>query len=376
MNFYSDTRHSTKFFSNVLFSWNMTIERRWIEDNGWLYKSETFFYDNPRKEVNVQKKSLFYFLLSAFILTGLVCSGLLQASDSYPEKAVKIIVPYKPGGLSDNSGRILAKFLSDHFGKPFVVTNIHGAGGTVGSRTALKAKPDGYTLLWHHQSMLVGYVTGVANFNWDGYTVIGRGLLTNSVLVVAADSPWKTLIDLVEDAKKKPNQIKFGTNLGAASYFVTLSVANAADAEFRIVGGGGDSVRIQQILGGHTDCGTPGISAALPYIEAGKLRPLAMIGPSRLPGIDIPTGKEQGIDATLGFDMFLYAPKGTPDAVVDKLSSALKSLTQDADTMKKYQNIGFFPGYLDQEDAEELLKVQTQTYVQLGKKAGVAKVDQ
>jgi len=324
----------------------------------------------------VKSKSWFFFLISAVLLTGHVSPGLLHASGSYPERAVKIVVPYKPGGLSDNSGRVIAQFFSNHFGKPFVVTNIDGAGGTVGSRTALNAKPDGYTLLWHHQSMLVGYVTGVADFNSNDFTVIGRGVVTYSVLVVRADSPWKTLKEFIDDAKKRPNEIKYGTNLGAAAYFMTLSVAKNAGVEFRIVGGGGDSVRIQQVLGGHTDCGSPGISAALPYIEAGKLRALAIIGPTRIPGIDIPTAKEQGIDTTLGFDMFLLAPKGTPDSIVGKLSSGLKSFTEDAKSMNLLKNMGFFSGFLDQKAGEKLLKEETRIYVELGKQAGVAKVNQ
>lgn len=318
------------------------------------------------------KSKLFYSVTMIFAAILFLSSNAANAS--FPERSIQLVVPFNPGGLSDISGRIASDYLSKYFNSPCVVQNTAGAAGTVGSRSVLNARPDGHTLLWHHQSMLVSYVTGIADFNWDGFSVVGRALRTYLVLVVKADAPWDTFSELVADARKRPNEILFGTNVGAVSYFATLETARAADASFRIVGGGGDSERIKQILGGHTHVGNPGISAALPYIQAGELKALGIIADERIPGIDIPTLKEQGFDATLSLDLHLFAPSGTPSEVVDALSDALRGMTEDDEVMERFRKIGFMPGYLPQEEAVEFLKRQTDIYIDLGTEAGVSKV--
>src|SRR5665648_379491 len=130
--------------------------------------------------------------ISLFIV--LCFSGLTVAAQSYPEKPIKMVVPYGPGGGSDITARIFAKYAEEYFGQPMVVANITGAGGAVGGQEVLDSQADGYTLFWHHQAMHAGYHTGVADYTWDSFTPIctAAGVEGNCILV-DDEAPWNTI---------------------------------------------------------------------------------------------------------------------------------------------------------------------------------------
>jgi len=291
----------------------------------------------------------------------LLVTTAVAAGSSYPEKPIKLIVPFGAGGLNDTSGRITAEYLEKYLGQPIVIVNISGAGGAVGSREVLNAKPDGYTLLWHHHSLLTAYLIDVADFSWDAFTPVGQLLETGAMMVVKADSPWQNLDDLKKYAEENSAKVKFGVNIGTGSHFGAISVEKAMDVVFTYIGGGGDSVRIPQLLRGDIDvCATGGLTKK--YIEAGDLRPLAWLGTERIHNFpEVPTAIEQGYDAKEVFALGLFAPIGVPENIVKTLGDALSKVANDnefEDAIKqatmcniKFRDANDFTTYLANEDA-------------------------
>jgi tripartite-type tricarboxylate transporter receptor subunit TctC len=165
-----------------------------------------------------------------------------------------MIVPYKPGGRSDILARVIGKYTRTYLGTELAVVNLDGASGTLGCREVLAAKPDGYTLLYHHQSMLTSYHTGLVDFNYNSFVPVVRMAKTDNVYLVKPDSPWNSFKDLAEAAKKKPGTIRVASSVGSPLHLSFVMMQRAANNAFQLAaGGGGDTDRITKLLGGHIE---------------------------------------------------------------------------------------------------------------------------
>lgn len=297
-------------------------------------------------------------LLVAFLLVLMVPVEVCAAGESYPSKPIKLIVPFNPGGLSDTTARVVVKHMDKYFDQPLVVVNIEGAGSIVGSQEALEAPADGYTLLWHHHSMLTSNVMGLADFTWDSYTPVCSVVSTGATVVVKATSPWNTLKDLLDDAREHPGKIRYGVNLGTMSHFGGLNLGLATGVKFSYVGGGGDAVRIAQLLRGEIDvCASGGLTVQ--YVRSGELRPLAYASDKRNPALpEVPTTIEQDVDSVEIFTLGIFGPKGLPKDIVEKLEKAFAMLCEDSSFKEEmrshvcevtYMPSDVFGEYLDSE---------------------------
>ncbi|MBW2148498.1 MAG: hypothetical protein JRI22_15900, partial [Deltaproteobacteria bacterium] len=161
-------------------------------------------------------------------------------AQEYPSKAIKLVAPFGAGGSTDSSARIFARYLEKYLGTNVAVVNIKGAAGTIGSMQVYKSTPDGYTLLWHHLTLLTSYHTGVGKFTWDSLTPVCQGVKFYMAITVHKDSPWKTIHDLIKDAQARPGKIKWGVNIGAGLHFIAIGLEVATDTKFHYVAGGGD----------------------------------------------------------------------------------------------------------------------------------------
>jgi len=295
------------------------------------------------------------------------------AEEKYPAKPINTIVGYAPGGSSDTLVRILAKYAPKYLGTNIVVVNIKGGGGTIGAREVLNSKPDGYTTLVNHQSMFTGYHTGIADFNFDDFTPVCGLSIQANLFGVRANSPWKTLNDIIEYAKKHPGELKMGANIGATTHFQTILLQILTNNAFRIVATGGDADRITKILGGHTDISPLGVSSVVPYLKSGKLRALAVLSSERDPSLpDVPTIKEMGIDfPPMSQQWGLYLPPGAPESVVKTLSSSFKKLLADPDCVKDLAKVYIRPFYLDTEEFVKYLYKEDANYYYLARVAGL-----
>jgi len=312
--------------------------------------------------------------ISLFIV--LCFSGLTVAAQSYPEKPIKMVVPYGPGGGSDITARIFAKYAEEYFGQPMVVANITGAGGAVGGQEVLDSQADGYTLFWHHQAMHAGYHTGVADYTWDSFTPIctAAGVEGNCILV-DDEAPWNTIEELVDYARNHPGELIMPVNIGATSHFIGIGLDQEAGGDkFVFVASGGDADRIKQLLGGHVQVVPNTINAAKEYIEAGEAKGLAITGRKRSEALpEVPTLLEVGYDILSVIDYGVFGPAGLSDDVVDTISKTFEKMCKDERIIKEINEVGTSIIYRNQEEFLELLLDEDVRYYKLARAAGMIK---
>jgi tripartite-type tricarboxylate transporter receptor subunit TctC len=304
-----------------------------------------------------------------------ICFGsLVIASQSYPTKPIEMVVPYAPGGGSDITARIFAKYAEEYFGQPMVVTNITGAGGSVGGQEVLNSKPDGYRLFWHHAAMHVSYHTGIADFTWDSFTPVCQGAFTEgNCIVVAADAPWDSIDEVLAYAKENPGEIRMAINPGATTHFIGLGLDTAiGGGKINFVAAGGDSDRVTKLLGGHLEMIPNTISVAKDYIEAGEVKGLAITGPERSEALpEVPTLVEKGYDVISVMDYGVFGPAGLPEDVVNTISKAYEEMCKDEKIIKDLNDNGTKSLYRNQEDFIEVLLEEDARYYKLARIGGM-----
>jgi tripartite-type tricarboxylate transporter receptor subunit TctC len=251
------------------------------------------------------------------------------AAAEFPERPVKVIVPWAAGGDTDNIFRPLAAEMQKHLGQPAVVANVTGASGTVGAREARGAPPDGYTLYAMHDYIHLTFYAGLSDVKYSDFEPICLVSATPSVLTASAKTPWKTWKELAEDAKKRPGQITVGATLGSTSHIFPALVEKAAGLKFKYVSYEGLAPRMNALLGGHIDLTDANLTQK-GKVTAGVLRFIAVASAQRDPEIpDVPTLKELGMDIVYEVVRGLMVPKGTPAAARAKLADACSKATKE-----------------------------------------------
>jgi tripartite-type tricarboxylate transporter receptor subunit TctC len=289
-------------------------------------------------------------LVVAFLLAAAVAA----AQEAYPSHAITLIVPFPPGGVADIVGRPFADALSRELKTPVVIENKPGAGGGIGMGAVAKAKPDGYTLLLALSSISIlpeaDKVLGRAPlYRLDQFAPIARLTADPTVLAVRADSPWKTLQDFVADARKRPGGITYGSSGNYGTMHMPMEMfAHAADIKLLHVPFTGGGPAVIALLGGQVDALSTGPSTVLQHVKAGKLRVLASWGDHRLASLpEVRTLAESGYDAVFFQWSGLFAPAGTPDAVVARLRAATRVAAVDTRFVAALQTVETPVAYLD-----------------------------
>lgn len=255
--------------------------------------------------------------------------GLAQApasAQAWPQKPVKIIVPFGPGGTTDVFGRMIQRTVQEQnlLGQPMTIINV-GGHFSVGSIQAKNADPDGYTFLLIHLAMLSGEVVdpsrGLSYRDFEPVALTGGFCLHH---IVHEDSPWKSLKDLVDAAKAKPRGIVFGVNIGALNHIGGAYLERAADVRFRFVQIGGGAENFAAIKGKQIET-TMLSGSEYQNFKGGGVRALAYTGPARLENQpEVPTVKEAGYPYEFCINNFWLAPKGTPRAAIDGMVETLR----------------------------------------------------
>jgi tripartite-type tricarboxylate transporter receptor subunit TctC len=273
-------------------------------------------------------------------------------AQAWPDKPVRIIVPYPPGGAVDVVTRKMAAKLQEQTGQTFFVENKAGATGTIGLSTVVQAAPDGYTLAANDTTYaLLPHIFKKLPFDHDKDLLpVGAFVFAPMGVVVKADSKFKTLGDLVAAAKVEANRVSYGTGgAGSAPHFVSEAFGIAAGANFLHVPFKGAGEATMAVLSGTIDfqaASTPGVMS---HVKGGKARLLAVSGNKRLPSLpEVPTFFEAGLKYP-GLINFtgLWAPKGTPQAVMDRLQKELATAMASADMKAFSVSIASDPGYWD-----------------------------
>src|SRR3954465_13749413 len=275
--------------------------------------------------------------------------------DAYPSRPVTMVNPFPPGGAADVVGRPFAAAMEPLLKQPVVIETKAGAAGAVGAQFAANAKPDGYTLLLHIVSISgfseVDKVFGrEPKFTRADFIPIARLTRGPMVLVVNDRQPYKNLKELVDDAKKRPNAIVFSSSgLYGALHLPTALFMKAAGIQMRHLPTNGGGPAVTAILGDNSQVLVSSIAAASAQMKPGKLRALAQFGDKRAASApDVPTLKELGYDVEFSLWVGLFAPKGTPTAVVDRLRVESKKAAATEQFKTAIHNIGDEVAYLDQ----------------------------
>ena len=277
------------------------------------------------------------------------------AQNEYPAKPVTVIVPFPPGGVADITARPVAEAMGRFLKQPVIVENKAGAGGGVGMAYVAKARPDGYTLLMALSSVSIipeadRILEREPMFQLAQLMPIARFTADPTVLVVRADSPWKSARDMLEAARRAPGTIPYGSSGNYGTMHVPMEMlGNVAGVKMLHVPFTGAGPAVVALLGGSVDAVSTGPSTIMGQVKAGKLRVLASWGEARHPALpDVPTLKELGYDAHFTQWTGLFVPAGTPDAVVARLREAAKSAANDASFRESLARVDTPIQYLDQ----------------------------
>lgn len=295
-----------------------------------------------------------HFVAGSAAAAAALAVGPTFAQDAYPSRAITFVNPFPPGGAADVVGRPMTIMLEPVIKQPCVIDTKAGAAGAVGAQYVANAKPDGYTNLIHIVS-----ISGFAEvdklfgrqpkFTRADFIPIARLTAGPMVLVVNDQQPYKTLKDLVDDAKKRPDQILFSSSgLYGALHLPTALFMKAAGIKMRHLPTNGGGPALTAILGNNAQVLVSSIAAASGQMKAGKLKALACFGAKRAASLpDVPTLKELGYDVEFSLWVGVFAPKGTPAAATAKLGADIKTVATSAQFKTAMTNIGDEVAYLD-----------------------------
>ena len=292
-----------------------------------------------------------------FVLLTVVAAGPAWAQEPYPTRPISIVVAFPPGGVADNTARPVAAVLERILKQPVTVLNKAGAAGAVGYQAAATSKPDGYTLLMALVSVSVlpevdKLFGRPQNYTREQLTGIARINADPSMLVVRADAPWKTLKDLVEDAKKRPGEIVFtSSGLYGAAHIPMEMFIKAAGIKMRHLPTTGGGPMMNAILGGHAQLVMTPVSLAAQHVKAGKLRLLAHSGSTPVAAYpEVPSFKSQGYDVEYTAWAGLVAPRDTPPHIIKILRDATRQAVKEPEVINSHAKLETPIAYMDADE--------------------------
>jgi tripartite-type tricarboxylate transporter receptor subunit TctC len=309
-----------------------------------------------------------------FLLTLVIPSS--HAAE-YPTKAVQIINPFPPGAITDILARLVNDKLSSLLGQPVIVVNKTGGGGAVGIKSVKDAPADGYTVLIAPPPVaLIPLARKGIGFELSDFTPLNLVGNTPAVMIVKADSPWQTLEQLIDEAKKKPGQLTFGTpGTGTSGHFTMELFKKETGVDFIHVPLGGEAPVATGILGGNIHTSIIGLGTARPHLEAGTLKALVVASQKRIKQLpDVPTSFEKGYPAVEASPWFIFFVRAnTPPDIVSKLSKVFRDALQDKDIAAKIDKSGVLVENRGPEETAKFLAQESRRWAEVAK---IAKIEQ
>jgi len=278
-------------------------------------------------------------------------------SAAYPEKPVRMIVPIAAGGQTDVVARLLQLTIDKNklLPQPIAVINNAAAGGTTGTRQVKDSEADGYTVGVFHMGLLTAPAMGVVDYDHGAFELIGQIGRTQVGFGGLADGRFKTIQDVLTEARARPETITVAMNIGLLPHFVPLMFEQDAGVRFRYVQSGGGAVRLKSVLGKHTELSLFSGPEFLLYRSQG-IKPLVMFSEARTPELpDVPTAKEIGIGTVFEERVIAFAPKGTPNERLDVMAAALRAAMDDPELAERYRGLGIDRVFIEGPKLRQLL---------------------
>jgi tripartite-type tricarboxylate transporter receptor subunit TctC len=310
-------------------------------------------------------------------LTTLVAS--LAGAQDYPARAIRVIVPYGAGGSSDAPMRVIAQEMGKRLGQQMVVENRPGQGAMLGSEVAVKAPPDGYTLLLaSNPNAISASLYNNLTFNpvedFAPITLLGR---EQAVLVAYPGFAAKSVQELIAMAKAEPGKINYGSSgNGSAQHLFTAMFTSMAGIQLTHVPYKGSAQATTDLLGGQVSLGMPGLAQMMSHIRGGKLRALAVTGSTRSPLLpDVPTLAESGLKGYSAYVwMGILAPKGTPPAIIEKLRTEFIAVLRTPEVAGFYERAAIEPVTNTPAEFAAFFRAEREQWARIIKEVG-AKID-
>jgi tripartite-type tricarboxylate transporter receptor subunit TctC len=306
----------------------------------------------------------------------LVAAAPSPAQDvPYPQRsAIEITVLFPAGSSADVTARLLAEGMAKSLGASVVVVNRPGAGGAIGYRHAAAQKPDGYSLVWNSNSISTTYHSGQLAFDYRAFDPVARVLVESPIVAVKSEAKWKTLGDLIADAKARPKGISVGNSgIGSHTHISSVALFKAAGVEVVEVPFPAAQT-VPSLLGGHVDVLVQLPAALSNHVKTGTVRLLAALAPRRDPALpDVPTAQEQGWDVSLEAWRGIAVPKGTPKAVIAQLEAAIRKTAESPEFARASERFGVRPAFLPAGEFGELIAKEDATLAQLMQAIGLKK---
>src|SRR2546427_4160740 len=283
---------------------------------------------------------VFLFLLGLLSFT-------LHAQEFPQRGPLEITVLFPAGTSADVTARTLAEGMSKVLGQRVLVVNRPGAGGAIGYRYVASKKPDGYSLVWKSNLIPTTYHSGLLPFDCQAFDAVARVLVESPVIAVRADAGWKTLNDLMREAKARPRLISVGhSGIGSHTHIALAALFHAAGVEVTEVPFGAAQV-VPSLIGGHVDALVQLPAALAGPVKQGQVRLLAALIPSRDPALpDVPTAREQGFDVSVEAWRGIAVPRGTPRSTVLMLESAARETAESVEFQNASGNLGVRPAFM------------------------------
>jgi tripartite-type tricarboxylate transporter receptor subunit TctC len=289
------------------------------------------------------------FVIPAAAVLGILFSALAVAQDgAFPKGTIEMTVLFPAGTSADVTARLLAQGMAKQLGVNVLTVNRPGAGGAIGYRHLAAQKPDGYSIVWNSNSISTTYHSGQLAFDYKSFDPVARALVESVVVAVRSDSKWKTLKELVADAKARAGAITVANSgVGSHTHLSGVALFKAADAQVIEVPYAAAQI-VPNLMGGHVDVVVQFPGALAGNVTAGKIRVLAALSSQRDPLFpDVPLARELGLDVALDAWRGVAVPKGTPPAVIAALEKAIRETVQSPDfataAAKLYVSPGFLP---------------------------------
>jgi len=311
-----------------------------------------------------------------FMLTGLPVAPA-AAADAWPGQPIRMVVPFAPGGAVDTLGRLVSKQLTEILGQSVVVENKPGAGGNIGSNQVAKATPDGYTLLFGAAGNIAINPSLFDNMPYSVDKDLAPAALAGqsmNVLVVPAALPVNSVAELIDYARKHPDQLNYGSSGNGGTTHLAGELFNSmAGTRITHVPYQGSGPAMVDLLAGRVQLMFDNLPSAMPHIQRGALKALGVTGATRSPQLpDVPTIAETGLpgfEATTWFGIF--APAGTPTAILERLNGAINQAMQTAPVEQKLASMAAYFQPTTREQFQALIRDDTAKWARVIKTAGI-----
>lgn len=310
-------------------------------------------------------------------MLGLCAAPLAHAAEAYPDKPVRVIVPWTPGQATDVAARAASEKLADALGQPFIVENRAGAGGSIGAGFVAKSAPDAYTLLAGSSgSVTIAPLLNKTGYNSSDFEPAGMIAKIPYVLVTSADFPARNAQELIDLLRKNPEKYTYASSgPGSIGHLTAETFLARAGVKAQHIPYKGSAGAVTDVMGGQVSFMWDSVSSASTQVAAGRARAYAVSSPQRAVSLpDVPTLAE--VSDIKDFDMVawvaLMAPKGAPAASLDRINDAMQKVLQGPDVAQQFKTLGIDPYPLPREQAKAVLAEESRRFSEIIQRSGLS----